>query len=105
MQGTPLRRVCLRWLGRINAEESDCRSQFVSDMNRIELHERALMDRILNGSETISGLRNINPVSVYLDHPDLSKRDLIIAISEQKLGSGLTIYINNSIVYAITCKA
>src|SRR3546814_14241795 len=49
-------------------------------MNQIELHERALLSRLLNGDGPVKGLRQIPKVTVYLDHPDLSKRDLIIMI-------------------------
>src|SRR3546814_18720991 len=49
-------------------------------MNQIELHERALLSRLLNGYGPVKGLRQIPKVTVYLDHPDLSKRDLIIMI-------------------------
>ena len=46
----------------------------------IELHERALLSRLLNGSENIRGLRCMDNVKVFLDYEDLTKRDLILAI-------------------------
>ncbi|MGB3289190.1 MAG: aminotransferase class V-fold PLP-dependent enzyme [Burkholderiaceae bacterium] len=70
--------VC--WLGEQFTDSRDRRALFESGMNRIELHERALLSRLLNGEGAVQGLRNIPKVTVYLDHPDLSKRDLIIMI-------------------------
>lgn len=45
------------------------------------LHERALLARLLDGDgATRRGLRGMPGVQVFLDHPDLTLRDLIIAI-------------------------
>lgn len=71
--------VC--WLGRQFADSSVRRDCFVEGMRRIELHERALLGRLLDGSEDVPGLRMIEGVTVHLDHPDLATRDLIVAIS------------------------
>lgn len=49
-------------------------------MERIALHERALLARLLMGSPDQPGLRDLPGVQVYLDHDDLSRRDLIIAL-------------------------
>lgn len=70
--------VC--WLGEKFTGSQDRRALFESGMNQIELHERALLSRLLNGEGAVKGLRQIPKVTVYLDHPDLSKRDLIIMI-------------------------
>lgn len=70
--------VC--WLGGQFSPGQSRRSLFESGMSRIELHERALLSRLLNGEGAIKGLRQIPKVKVYLDHPDLSTRDLIIMI-------------------------
>ena len=51
----------------------------------IVLHERALLSRLLNGSENITGLREMENLDVYLDHEDLTKRDLILAINFKHL--------------------
>ena len=48
---------------------------------RIALHERSLLEIMLNGTDKAIGLRNIPGVTVHLDYEDLSKRDLIVAIS------------------------
>ena len=49
-------------------------------MKRIHLQERALLYRMLEGTETVTGLRHIPGVTVYTDEEDLCKRDLIAAI-------------------------
>ena len=49
-------------------------------MRRIHLHERALLYRLLEGTEKTPGLRHIDGVTVCLDTDDLTKRDLIVAM-------------------------
>lgn len=56
------------------------REQFVRGMEAIGLHERALLARLLEGSGGTPGLRQMGHVKVFLDHPDLTKRDLILAV-------------------------
>ena len=71
--------VC--WIGGRCGGTGDRRALFVSGMEHIALHERALLDRMLNGSSAVPGLRAISGVTVLLDHDDLAQRDLILAIS------------------------
>lgn len=68
------------WLGAMDIQSEDRRELFVAGMNRIKLQERALMYHMLEGTEEIPGLRHINGVTVYLDHPDMTSRDLILAV-------------------------
>ncbi|MGG1679026.1 hypothetical protein ACIFOT_25370 [Neobacillus sp. NRS-1170] len=75
--------VC--WIGSKFIDSEDRRALFVEGMNRIKLHERALMNRILNGTDELPGLRNMEGVKVFLDHDDLSTRDLILAIAIDNL--------------------
>jgi cysteine desulfurase/selenocysteine lyase len=75
--------VC--WLGGQLIASDDRRTLFASGIQRIELHERALLARMLNGSEGVAGLRRMNGVKVFLDHEDLTKRDLILAIGIEHL--------------------
>jgi selenocysteine lyase/cysteine desulfurase len=75
--------VC--WLGGKFIVSANRREQFVEGMNRIKMHERALMNRMLNGSDKIDGLRKMKGVSVYLDNPDMTKRDFIIPMGIDKL--------------------
>jgi len=49
-------------------------------MERLHLQERALLARMLDGSGKQAGLRNMDGVSVFADHPDLSRRDLIVGM-------------------------
>jgi selenocysteine lyase/cysteine desulfurase len=50
-------------------------------MKAIGLHERALLSRMLNGAGEVRGLRDLAGVQVLLDHNDLTRRDLILAIA------------------------
>lgn len=70
--------VC--WIGSKFTDSKDRRALYVEGMNRINLHERALMYRMLNGSDNAEGLRSIKGVKVYLDYEDLSTRDFIMAV-------------------------
>lgn len=70
----------LCWLGPQFGGAGDRRALFVRGIERIELHERALLARLLDGSEAAPGLRHQLGVQAFLDHEDLSMRDLILAI-------------------------
>lgn len=70
--------VC--WIGSQFIQSGDRRELFACGIERIELHERALLARLLNGSDRRSGLRHLDGVHVFLDHEDLTKRDLILAM-------------------------
>jgi selenocysteine lyase/cysteine desulfurase len=71
--------VC--WIGSHFSGGTDRRALFVRGMERIGLHERALLNRLLEGSQAVPGLRRIAGAKVLLDHDDLASRDLILAIS------------------------
>ena len=71
--------VC--WIGSHLGGDAERRVLFAQGMERIGLHERALLHRMLEGSDAIPGLRHIPCVTVLLDHDDLASRDLILAIS------------------------
>ena len=76
--------VC--FIGEKHIESDDRRTLFTEGMRRINLHERALMYRMLNGTDKIEGLRAIEGVTVFLDYEDLSTRDFILAIGFDNLG-------------------
>jgi len=76
--------VC--WLGAQFVSGEDRRALFVAGIQRIELHERALLARMLDGTERLPGLRRMEGVRVFLDYEDLTKRDLILAIGIDDLG-------------------
>lgn len=75
--------VC--WIGSHFGQPDDRRRRFVLGMEHIALHERALLERLLNGSGAVPGLRAMAGVEVLLDHHDLSQRDLILAINLREL--------------------
>ena len=66
---------------RFLSDETDPRVLYAEGMRRIHLQERGLLNRLLEGSESAAGLRHIKGVRVYADYPDLTRRDLIAAIS------------------------
>lgn len=66
-------------------KEGTRREQFVEGMMKLELHERALLHHMLEGTANIPGLRHIKGVTVYNDNPDLTRRDLILAIGFDNL--------------------
>lgn len=72
--------VC--WLGSKDSENPNDsrRGLYLKGIEKIILHERALLHRLLEGSEKIEGLRHMEKVKVFADYPDLTKRDLIVAI-------------------------
>jgi selenocysteine lyase/cysteine desulfurase len=76
--------VC--WIGGKFINSNDRRELFAYGMEKIALHERALMARMLNGTDEIPGLRNIKGVKVFLDYEDLTKKDFIIAMGFENLG-------------------
>jgi selenocysteine lyase/cysteine desulfurase len=55
-------------------------------MNRIHLQERGLLYRMLEGTKEVPGLRHIPGVRVYTDIDDLTKKDLIVAMSIDNIG-------------------
>ncbi len=76
--------VC--WLGSKYSDSDDRRKLFVEGMTRIKLQERNLLHTLLEGTEDITGLRYMDGVKVLLDYPDLTKRDLILAIGFENIG-------------------
>ncbi|WZL74556.1 hypothetical protein QBE52_07655 [Clostridiaceae bacterium 35-E11] len=68
------------WFGAAFIKTDNRRTLFVEGINRIKMHERALMFAMLNGTAKCKGLRDIKGVTVYLDYEDLTKRDFIMAI-------------------------
>lgn len=75
--------VC--WIGGHFVQSEDRRTLYVEGMNRIMLHERALLYRLLHGSDTVPGLLDIPGVEVAVEMPDLTQRDLIVPIVFDKL--------------------
>ncbi len=70
--------VC--WVGGHYTDSLDRRTLYTEGMTRIHLQERALLWRMLEGTQAVPGLRHIPGVQVFLDSPSVEKRDLISAI-------------------------
>jgi selenocysteine lyase/cysteine desulfurase len=68
-------------IGNYFIQSEDKATLFREGMHRIHLHERALLHRLLEGSDSVKGLRHIRGVKVHADNKDLTKRDLIAGIS------------------------
>lgn len=68
-------------IGKHFMETTDKKALYDEGMRRIHLHERALLYRMLEGTEEIPGLRHIPGVTVCVDTDDLTNRDLIAAIT------------------------
>lgn len=61
------------------------RTLFSEGMRRIHLQERALLHRMLEGTDAVPGLRHIKGVRVFMDTEDLTIRDLICAIEIENM--------------------
>lgn len=61
-------------------DSKDKKTLYDEGMNRIHLQERALLYRMLEGTDEIPGLRHIPGVTVYVDTEDITERDLIAAV-------------------------
>ena len=68
-------------IGRHFTEDDDRRTLYNEGMRRIHLHERALLYRMLEGTDKVPGLRHIPGVAVCVDTEDITNRDLIAAIT------------------------
>jgi len=67
-------------IGRHFIGEADRKAMYDEGMKRIHLQERALLNRMLEGTDETPGLRHIKGVKVYVDTEDITNRDLIAAI-------------------------
>ena len=67
-------------LGGHFSKSADRRELFLSAMNAIELHERALMHRMLNGTDKVPGVRDIPNARIHFVD-DLTKRDCILPLT------------------------
>ena len=68
-------------IGKHFIDTCDKKALFDEGMHRIHLQERALLYRLLEGTDEVSGLRHIKGVRVCVDTEDLTARDLIAAIA------------------------
>lgn len=70
--------VC--WLGSKFINTEDRRALYVEGMNRITWHERALLYRLLHGSDEVPGILEIPGVRCPIEMDNLEERDLILPI-------------------------
>jgi len=75
--------VC--WIGSQYIQSDERRILFEEGMHRIELQERGLLHRALDGAGELPGLRSIKGATVHCDNPDLTKRDFILPITFDNL--------------------
>lgn len=67
-------------------DSTDRRTLYVEGMHRIHLQERALLYRLLEGTDEVPGLRHIDKTEVYVDMEDLTYKDLIVAMGIKGIG-------------------
>lgn len=70
--------VC--WLGSKFIDSSDRKTLYTEGMRRLHLQERALLYRLLEGTDEVPGLRHIKGVVVSADPVSVEGRDLIAGI-------------------------
>ena len=90
------------WLGKHFTDATDRRALILSGMENIELHERALLERVLNGSDEIDGLRKIDRVKIHFipENEDLSTRNCLLPINIEGKSTNEVVqhYLKNGIV-------
>lgn len=90
------------WIGKQFSKNNKRRALILSGMKAIELHERALLERALNGSQHIKGLRNIDGVKIHFlpENEDLCTRDCLIPITMNRQTTNQVVqeYLKNGVV-------
>ena len=61
-------------------DSADRKEQYLEGMERIHLQERALLVRMLEGTDEIPGVRHIDGVTIYMDVDGYEGRDLIVCM-------------------------
>ncbi|WP_339229736.1 aminotransferase class V-fold PLP-dependent enzyme [Oceanobacillus sp. FSL K6-2867] len=90
-------------IGRYFNSSDDRRTLIVEGMNRIHLQEQAILNRLINGTSQVIGIKDIPNVTVHFEKANGKTQDLILALTfdniscpdaVQKYGE------NNILVYA-----
>lgn len=76
----------IAWIGSHYTNSTNKRALVVEGMNRIVLHERALLHRTLHGSAQATGLLAIEGVHTYFNYSHLENRDFILAMGFHNIG-------------------
>ena len=71
----------IRWLGGHYTKAESAREQIVAGMTAIELQERALLERALNGTKEVPGIRAIEGAEALFVGEDFSTRDNIVPLA------------------------
>ena len=79
--------------------ETDRRTLIEEGMNRIKLQEQAILNRLLNGSETIQGTKQLNNVMIHFEKENGIDQDLILAMTFSNISNNkaVEVYKENSI--------
>lgn len=92
------------WLGKHFTNARERRSLILSGMKNIKLHEIALLERALNGTDNIFGLRKMPGVKIHFipENEDLSTRACLFSITLEgkSISEALQYYVKNGIIVA-----
>ena len=79
--------------------ETDRRTLIEEGMNRIKLQEQAILNRLLNGSETIQGTKKLNNVMIHFEKENGIDQDLILAMTFSNISNSnaVEVYKKNNI--------
>jgi selenocysteine lyase/cysteine desulfurase len=90
------------WIGKHFTSATERRALILSGMKKIELHERALLERALNGTDSIIGLRKMSGVKIHFipEDEDFSTRDCLLPITIEGKSTSKAVqeYLKNGIV-------
>ncbi len=90
--------VC--WIGSHFIQSTDRRELYTEGMERIEMHERALLYRALEGTEQVPGIRHIPHARVEFDRESLENRDFIMPLTFDNIScpEAVTEYVKRDII-------
>lgn len=71
--------ICM--VGSFYSDSGDRRELIVEGMSRIHAQEQAILERLLNGSENISGINELKNVKVHFEKENGVNQDLILALT------------------------
>jgi selenocysteine lyase/cysteine desulfurase len=77
----------LCWLGGQFTDSADRRAQVVAAMQSIKAHSTGLLSTLINGTDKISGFKDMNHVTVYGMGEDLSSRACLVGFNLEGIES------------------
>lgn len=84
-------------------ESTDRRTLIEEGMTRITLQEQAILNRLLNGSESVEGTKELNNVTIHFEESNGINQDLILAMTFSNISNNRAVEIykeNNIQVFA-----